>query len=399
MALLRPLSLLLLAASHGQASRCKPSSSGGSSSSSSSSHVSTFPPDVSSATPTSTSEIISSSIAVSSSPTDVATSSTALLVSSQVVSSSSSEPLPSSTTTSAPVSSSDTSSLTTSILASSTTPSMVASTEIPTTTTSCNTVPTYIGYPETCWISIPTVCSSLNRTPSIPWPAVTPTATSCRNSFLAGTTTPAAIAACFTNVNSPQFVGASAWACVTNADVYCKFTTAPCGGAAPTGAPPPAAQPTNILANPGFESGSPSPWTLSSTLGTDSVIGVSVVTNQERHSGASSLRAVYDNTNGGSRTYMQIVSLEPGADYEASWWYYSTNSAASTVTRMQFAGAATFVYDVATLNMPTGQWIRTSKLFTATTSFGTVRFSMFGNKANAPNTFFVDDISIMKVVT
>lgn len=194
-------------------------------------------------------------------------------------------------------------------------------------------------------------------------------------------------------MGSGQFVGASAWNCVTEADVYCKFTTAPCGS------PPPPA-PTNALANAGFESGSLGPWTLTSTLGTDSVINVGVVSGSGHDGSAFSLKAVYDNTNGGSRTFTQFdVKLEAGAEYEASWWWYSTNSAAATVTRMQFtASTASFLLDVSTMNQPTGQWIRASKKFRAVTSFATVRFSMFGNRANGANTFYVDDISILKVV-
>lgn len=138
-------------------------------------------------------------------------------------------------------------------------------------------------------------------------------------------------------------------------------------------------------------------------MGSDSVINVAVVggPGEITHDGSAfSLKAIFDSSNAGSRTLVNFdVKLQAGAEYEASWWWYSTNSVANTVTRMQFtAGSSSFVYDVGTAGQPTGQWIRASKRFQAVTSFATVRFSMFGNRGNAPNTFYADDISIIKVV-
>lgn len=107
------------------------------------------------------------------------------------------------------------------------------------------------------------------------------------------------------------------WSCVTEADVFCKFTTAPCGS------PPPPA-PTNVLPNAGFESGSLSSGTLvaNQNMGSDSIINLAVSdsSGNPTHGGAFSLRAVYDNSNGGSRTIANFdVKLEAGAEYEAKY--------------------------------------------------------------------------------
>ena len=160
---------------------------------------------------------------------------------------------------------------------------------------------------------------------------------------------------------------------------------------------PGAPTPTNVLGEGGFEDGVT--WTpSSSTLGGDDAIVVGLA-GDVVHSGRFALKAVFTNVNGGSRGYTRQVSLDPGATYAVSWWWWSSNAQASTVTRMQFvgAGSSSFLKDVATLGGPTGQWVKVEQQFTAGGSFGTVNFSMFGNKAAAANTFYVDDISIIRV--
>jgi hypothetical protein len=223
---------------------------------------------------------------------------------------------------------------------------------------------------------------------------VTPVASQCRNAFVAGTVTPSAIASCFTNVNSPQFNGASAYSCVGNAPLYCQFNTV-CVGSTPTGSQP---APTNAISDGGFESGNLNAWTASSTVGADSVIAVSVSGDQP-HTGTYSLKTVFSNTDGGSRTWFQDLQVEPGAAYEVSWWWYSTNSAASTVSRVQISGfgGVSILKDASTLNGPTNTWVQATQNFTTGGTAGRIYLSVFGNEGNAANTFYVDDLTLTRV--
>lgn len=128
-----------------------------------------------------------------------------------------------------------------------------------------------------------------------------------------------------------------------------------------------------------------------------SVMSAAVSSDISYDGGTYSLKSVFANSNGGSFAWYQDVSLEPGASYVASWWWYSTNSAASTVSRMQFTGAAAFVKDASTTGGPVGQWVQVTQSFTAGASFGRVRFSVYGNRGSAGNTFYVDDIALTRV--
>ncbi|KAK4163863.1 WSC domain-containing protein [Cladorrhinum sp. PSN259] len=251
-----------------------------------------------------------------------------------------------------------------------------------TSTTECSLTTTY--GPSTCFGTVPTVCASLSRNPPIPFPAVTAAATNCRNIFNVGTVLPE-IASCFTDATRPNFVATSAYACVANADVYCKPTAVCATGGG--------FQPTSVVDNGGFEAGVL--WDLNTASGT--AIDVSVTT-ERTHNGNYALRGVFDNTNGASRTYKKMVFWEPNATYEVSWWWWSESSAASTTSRMQITGAGiTFLHDAPTFGGPTGQWVRTSQSFSTTASFGTLFFTMYGNKQGGANTFYVDDIQIIKV--
>lgn len=250
--------------------------------------------------------------------------------------------------------------------------------------------------PSPCLVSIPTACASLTRTPALPYPALTAAASQCSAAYYTGATN-AAIASCFTNIRSPQlFSGPSAYACVSAAPVYCSYETL-CVGATPTG--PVASIPTNAVDDGGFEAGHiPSSWTASGTMSPDSVISVSVSTDVARQ-GAYALKTVFANTNGGSRGWTQQLSLEPGALYEASWWYYSTNSAANTVSRMQLSGGglSSFLLDASTRGGLTNTWVRVSQRFTPTASFANMYFSVYGNLGDAANVFYVDDVAVTKV--
>jgi hypothetical protein len=223
---------------------------------------------------------------------------------------------------------------------------------------------------------------------------VTIPATQCRNAFVAGPTVVPEIASCFASVSSRQFSGSNAYNCVKNAPVFCQTVAGSCGA---DGVPETPA-PTDAVANGGFESGGLSSWSLTSSLGDDSVLAVSV-SSERPYRGAYSLKAIFSNTNGGSRMYVQDFNLQPGVAYQASWWWYSTNSAALTVSRMQFSGGGiSFIKDAATSSGPTGQWVQTTQTFTAGGSSGRVYFMIYGNVGSVGNTFYVDDISITPVV-
>lgn len=271
------------------------------------------------------------------------------------------------------------------------TTSAPATTVTTSTTAPCSLTTTFA--PATCWASIPTACSSLSRSPAIPYPAVTVPATNCRNSFIVGPTPIPEIASCFTNANSPSFQPMSAYSCVASAHVYCRSSVVCATTTDAAGNPLPTSGVT--VDNGGFEAGRT--WPLDTSSGADSVLGVAVSADRS-HSGNYALKGVFDNTSGASRTYRQLVFWEPGATYEASWWWWSENSQASTTSRMQISGAGlTFLHDAPTFGGPTGQWVRTSKTFTPTASFGDVRFTMYGNQQGGANTFYVDDIEFVKL--
>ncbi|KAK3312033.1 hypothetical protein B0H66DRAFT_571139 [Apodospora peruviana] len=356
---LRAVAVLCLATSV-RAGRCKPSSRTTIASSSST---------ISSVVPSSSSENFSVSSASSS--TSAA----------ETPSSSSSELFSSSSVVASPLSSP----------ASSSTVPITSSSAIPTPPL-CS--PTSTVVPETCWAAIPTACSSLNRTPSIPWPAVTVAATNCRNAFVVGTETVAA--SCFSSVNSPQFSALSAYGCISNAPIYCTAVpTSVCADPAdptviPTSSPEPG--------NGGFENGALDPdWTINSSSGTDDIISTSVSTEVVR-SGQYALKVAFSNANGGSRTYIQFVRLEPGAAHELSWWWYSTNAAASTTSRFQLlVSGESFLTDGATRNGPTGVWTKQTFTFTPKASVVRVLFTVYGNRQEAANTFYVDDILFRKL--
>ncbi len=270
----------------------------------------------------------------------------------------------------------------------------ILSTAEPTTTTPCELTTVYLPTPSNCWAAIPTPCATLGNTPALNYAIATIYASQCRNAFLAQATVVPEIASCFTAIASPaKFTATAAYSCVANADVYCQSTTL-CKADATVGAPAgPVA--TNVLGEGGFEDAQL--WPSQTSTGGDDVISCSVSTDMA-HSGTHSLKTVFSNTNGGTRGWAKSVRLTPGATYELSWWFWSTNAQATTVMRSQFTtGGVSTLYDVSTLGQPTGQWVRTSKTFTPLTNSATVYFSIYGNKAAAANLFYVDDISIVQI--
>ncbi|KAK4188599.1 WSC domain-containing protein [Podospora australis] len=268
------------------------------------------------------------------------------------------------------------------------------------TTSNCTPTTTILADPATCWAAIPTPCSTLNRTPAIPYPANTAFASQCRNAFLVGGSPVPAVAGCFENIGRPQFVATSAYSCVAAADVLCRTgTVAVCDGATATptdGSSGPVS--TNALdPDGGFERGTL--WTGTRTdSGNDDIIRVSV-SSEQVHSGNHAMKVEFSGANAGSRGWTQPISgLAPGVEYEYSMWFWTENTSANTVIRLQFnGGGVTFLADASTMQLGrAGQWTRYSYRFTTVTTFGSVYFSVYGNRG-AANVFYVDDMSIARV--
>ncbi|KAK5656749.1 hypothetical protein OQA88_4297 [Cercophora sp. LCS_1] len=379
--------------------RCKPRTSSATGQPSSAS--SAIPSSAVSSEPLIASSAVLSSVTsslISSVASEASTSAPSSAVSSAIASSAVSSTIaPSSTLSSA---TSDTSS---SIIVSSTLPSSIpSSSALPSSTVfvsstlpssnACSPTPVTVVQPATCFASVPAVCQTLNRTPTVPYPAVTVPATNCRNFFNVAATPIPEIASCFEGYASRAWNPASAYSCISNAPVYCSTTvTSVCSAA--TDAPAPAPTYINLA---GFESGDMGPWAANTNNGGD-VIKTSVST-EVTHSGTYALRTEFSNANGGSRMWIRdVAGLSPG-NWELSWWWYSTNSAASTTSRVQFNGAGvSFVSDAPTKGGLTGQWVRHSTTFTAAASVGRFYFSVYGNQQDGPNVFYVDDIELRKL--
>lgn len=263
--------------------------------------------------------------------------------------------------------------------------------ETSTTSTPCEITTVFLPTPTDCWVGIPTACASLNSNPTLPYGVASPLAAQCKNAFLAGTTVAPSIAPCFTAMGTPaQFTATSVYSCVASASVYCQPATV-CKPSAPVA--------TNVLGEGGFEDAQLWPQAnVGSQMGNDAVIASSVSAERAR-TGSYALKTVFSNTSGGSRAWAKTVRLNAGATYELSWWFWSENARASTVTRMQFVnpGSSAVVFDTSTYGQPTGQWVRTSKVVTTASSFATVYFSVYGNWGAAANVVYVDDISIVQV--
>lgn len=271
-------------------------------------------------------------------------------------------------------------------------------TEAPTVPpTECEITTTLLPTPNPCWASMPTFCTSLNND-ALPYPAYTIVASRCSTVMVdAQFTLPAALSSCFQGYSRPNWTPTSAYSCVATADVYCRATTV-CkeDAATPTAT---AYYQNALVANgglPGFEDGKLWETPFGSNSG-ETVIQVGV-SDLVSHEGQYALKVDFLNVSGGSRGWVKYITLDPGAEYVASWWWWSDNAQANTVSRMQFTGGGgvSFLKDASTMGMPARQWVKAEQRFTAAASFARVFFSVYGNSGNARNTFYVDDISITR---
>ncbi|KAG7284517.1 hypothetical protein NEMBOFW57_010892 [Staphylotrichum longicolle] len=253
--------------------------------------------------------------------------------------------------------------------------------------------------PHPCWIALPAACESLNNA-ALPYPVYTPVASKCSVAMYgADLVLPTALSSCFQNYNRPSWTPTAAYSCVATADVYCHSTTV-CKDAVATPTAPAQFYRNALVADgevAGFEDGKL--WDRPSGTNSDeSVIRVGVAAGVA-HEGRYALKVDFSNTNGGSRGWIKYITLDPGVEYVASWWWWSENAQGSTTSRMQFTGGGGvgFLKDAPTKGGPTRQWVKVEQRFTTAASFGRVYFTVYGNRQDAANTFYVDDISITRV--
>lgn len=296
------------------------------------------------------------------------------------------------TTTATTTSDTTTADTTTSTTAASTATSTIpaSTTAPPTTTTStpyCDPTPTWA--PENCWVDMPTACASLNRTPTLPGPLVSMTASACSSAFSVNGALATAVAGCFANIGRQQFAPLSAYSCVSAADVYCTSTTASCD---------PSATPTPVVGNGDFEAGAVGPWVQSIFSTAGNYVGS--VSNEKPHSGRNSFKLEFNNQDGGQLKLTQNIKIFPGKNYEMSYWWYSGSSTTAYTTQLlaQFPGRSIY------LNIPfradsraLNTWYRESLTFTPPASFATLTLSFSANKAESKVVMYFDDVAIVEI--
>lgn len=265
--------------------------------------------------------------------------------------------------------------------------------------TQCELTTTLLATPNPCWAALPTACESLNNA-ALRYPAYTVVASRCSVAMYgADFVLPTALSSCFQSYTRPSWTPTAAYSCVATADVYCRSATV-CKDAVATPTAPTQFYRNALFADgevAGFEDGKL--WDLpSGSNSEESVIRVGVAEGVA-HEGRYALKVDFSNTNGGSRGWAKYVTLDPGVEYVASWWWWSENAQGSTTSRMQFTGGGGvgFLKDAPTKGGPTRQWVKVEQRFTTAASFGRVFFSVYGNRQDAANTFYVDDISITRV--
>jgi hypothetical protein len=135
----------------------------------------------------------------------------------------------------------------------------------------------------------------------------------------------------------------------------------------------PASAATNLLANPGFETGSLSGWNCS---GIDSVTGSPV------HSGSHALQGAANNSDNAQCT--QTVSVQPSSSYTLSGWV---------------EGNYVFIGDTGTGTSDTNSWTPSAASWqqlttTFTTGSSTTSITVYVHGWYAQGTYFADDLSL-----
>jgi len=153
-------------------------------------------------------------------------------------------------------------------------------------------------------------------------------------------------------------------------------TPTPTPTATPTPTPTPTATPPagNLLANPGFESGSLSPWSCEP---------IASVVSSPVHSGTRALKGAADNSNFAQCT--QRIAVQPNHQYTLSGWVQGS---------YVFIGATgTGTTDVNTWTPGAATFAKLSVQFT--TGGSTTSVTIFVHGWYAQGTYFADDLSVI----
>ncbi len=257
-----------------------------------------------------------------------------------------------------------------------------------TTTSSCPPITTYLAQSSLCWLGLPSKCSTLTN-PSYTYPANAGSVSLCSSAFHLGgvNTLPPAISSCFKSTATKGWIGTTALSCLASVSAVCMPTTVPCG------TPPPA--PTQLIVDGGFESGSLANWPVAP--GSDSTgVTISVSTDQA-HSGSYSMKVVYSGVGLPEPAYVQWPNLIPAANYQISWWSYSTISAANLGTTLEyFSGPGQGHLTVYNNGFPVGKWVQSTLNFTAQASWAEFLLRPYIN-TGAAGVFYLDDVSLLMV--
>ncbi|KAK4184351.1 WSC domain-containing protein [Podospora australis] len=368
------------------------------------------------ASATSTSEIATSTaepgIQTSSTVEPDSTSTPEPVSSTLELESSTVEPIPYTTTTSE-VESSTSSTLNTSSLPSSTTTTPTSTTSQGpnlTTITSCPPIPTYNGTPELCFAKLPAGCQRL--TSSFNSRSLATMVASCRARMTAyGFTASPAAVACFPTSPIPQVPAATAasatasavFACLNQpaASLLCQsdsncVTNTYTVGQVP--APTPVVGVDVLQGSGGFESGNMNDWAVS---GAGLAVVETSVTDEFSRSGRYSLRAFYNNKNGGSISIQKTAKVIPDQTYEYKFWFWHTNSAATTSLYQYIYGADIFstpFTEAQLSNTAAGVWRTRSITFVATGSWVQLTIQTGGNVGSGgTNTIYIDDLTLTRL--
>jgi chitinase len=150
--------------------------------------------------------------------------------------------------------------------------------------------------------------------------------------------------------------------------------TVPPAAAAP-GPPTPAAAATNLLANPGFETGSLSGWTCSAT---------GSVTGSPVHSGAHALAGAASSSD--DAQCAQKVTVQPNSSYTLSGWVQGS---------YVFLGdSGTGTSDTSTWTGSAPAWQQLSTSFT--TGASTTSVTVYVHGWYGQGTYYADDLSTSK---
>ncbi|KAB5585056.1 hypothetical protein GE09DRAFT_1069216 [Coniochaeta sp. 2T2.1] len=249
---------------------------------------------------------------------------------------------------------------------------------------------------------LPSACRALSST-NINYVLASMSMTQCSASL--GRPLPTNVATCFPVRYAPTNTASTIYNCLQTADLTCRYASDCSTSTYTVGQEPPAPTPTvdatNLLQNPGFESGSKAGWTFSQPL---TAFTVEDVSPARVHSGSYAYRAVFENENGHSTQMYQSLAVVPGGNYRLSAWVNHQNPAESYCGVSVFGNpAVTYAYTSVSLrDVPANQWQLVTVNFQAAASWLTASLSFYCNVGttryadNGKNTLYFDDVSLVR---